>query len=75
MYQLVIDPLLCGECGSCEEALPGLRKKMAANRLLLSPANAERHHVDIQRAIDSCRMDALTIEEVTECSTAPSSAS
>ncbi len=67
MYQLVIDPALCGGCGSCETALPDLLGKIINHRLLISHTNLHTHHAEIKRAIKSCCMDALTIEEVTEC--------
>lgn len=67
MHRLVIDQTLCSECGSCEEVLPELLGKITDHRLLISRTNLHTHHAEIHRAIDSCRMDAITLEEVSQC--------
>ncbi|GEM_PF-3164006 len=64
MFQLTIDNDRCVGCGNCEAALPNLLGKFSVGRLLISAANANRHRAEIQRALSSCRPDALTLEEV-----------
>lgn len=64
MRQLTIDPALCSRCGACETVLPGLLEKSDGGRLLVSACNMAAHGAEIARAVDTCRMGALTVEEV-----------
>lgn len=61
MHQLTIDENLCVRCGNCEAILPGVLGNLP---LLISPANLREHGPEIRRAVASCHLEALTLEEV-----------
>ncbi len=64
MIRLAINQKRCVRCGECEGWLPGLLSHAPHGGLLISTRN---EHVDaeaIQRAIDGCHRDALTLEAV-----------
>lgn len=64
MYVLIIDPILCENCGNCERRLPGLHMKSTNNQLLINELNPDVDFVAVFRAIGDCLTDALSIRRI-----------
>ena len=64
MIHLTIDKTRCVTCGNCEAWLPGLTEHIPRGRLLISENNPNVDAEAIQRAIDCCPLDALSLEAV-----------
>ncbi len=62
MIQLKIDKTCCVACGNCEAWLPRLTEHIPRGRLLISENNPNVDAEAIQRAIDCCPLDALSLE-------------
>ena len=73
MHRLVVDQDKCCGCGNCDF----LHSDLALGRfylgvpllrdtgsMMISPDNLDKYHALIDRALDQCHMDALTLEEV-----------
>ena len=67
MYQLVIDQDLCVCCRNCEAILPELLSRAVDGRLPISPTKLAEKRAEIQQAIASCHLEALTLKEVKGC--------
>jgi len=64
MIQITIDQQRCVTCGNCEAWLPGLTDHIPHGRLLISESNPNVDGGAIQRAIDCCPLEALSLEVV-----------
>ena len=64
MIRLRINKERCVTCGNCEAWLPGLTEHIPRGRLLISENNPNVNAEAIQRAIDCCPLDALSLEAV-----------
>ena len=64
MQRLIVDESLCVGCGNCEVWLPKLHTKIRRGSLLISELNPNVDHASIQRAIDGCFLEALSLEDV-----------
>lgn len=60
MHRLVIDKDLCTHCGTCEAIIPGLVAGIEDN----GPLQFLEPHPAVNRAINSCRQQALELKEV-----------
>ena len=61
MYVIIIDPVLCNDCGNCERRLPGLHLKAVDHKLLVNELNPDVDFVAVFRAIGDCLTEALSI--------------
>lgn len=62
MIELKIDKTLCVSCGNCEAWLPGLMLAIPHGGVMISEHNPSVDAEAIQRAIDGCPLDALSLE-------------
>lgn len=62
MVILKVDDKLCTACGTCELILPDFLSKIKDNALYISDKNMRENVVDVYRAINSCRNNALYVE-------------
>ncbi|MBU2539158.1 MAG: (4Fe-4S)-binding protein [Proteobacteria bacterium] len=62
MIKLLIDKKRCVTCGNCEAWLPGLMAHVPRGFMAVESADTET----IRQAIDSCPLDALTMEATNE---------
>lgn len=66
MLRLVVDEALCVGCGNCEAWLPKLLKTIRRGSLLISELNPDVDHGAIQRAVDGCFLEALSLETIND---------
>ena len=64
MLKLIIDETLCVKCGNCEAWLPELLDKAWRGVLLINEGNQAVDAEAVQKAVDCCPLDAITLEEV-----------
>ncbi len=62
MIKLVIDQKRCVTCGNCDAWLPGLTECVKHGGLMISENNPNVNAEAIQKAIDCCPLDALSLE-------------
>ena len=62
MLKLVIDESLCVQCGNCEAWLPELLDKTHRGVLLINEGNPAVDAAAVQKAVDCCPLDAITLE-------------
>jgi ferredoxin len=64
MLKLIVDEALCVRCGNCDAWLPGLLDKVWKGVLLINEANPAVDTEAVQKAVDCCHLDAITLEVV-----------